>query len=212
MDSDITLGETGPPHRRLTATLCEYGGSRLLDLRVWYLEKKTKEYRRTRKGLSLTRDNFQFLHELFSGKFEQIASWLDVSYVPEEAAIKRERDEAALLRSERQLGDIRHRIFAGHKGAPFAHVSGQGGETVVDFNATHPFISTGLCSSDSDSRCRDRERFLAVLLAGFSRACESLSDASAVKADALFEALLEEWSAILSGLDLVGEDEGGHGE
>ena len=53
-----TLLEDGPAHKRLTLTLTEFGDARLLDIRYWYFDKKSGEYKSTRKGISLTGPKF----------------------------------------------------------------------------------------------------------------------------------------------------------
>ena len=54
----------------------EYEGNKLLDVRKYYKDKKTKEYKPTRKGISLSRLQFEAINNAFNSRYEDIEDWL----------------------------------------------------------------------------------------------------------------------------------------
>ncbi|MCB9914972.1 MAG: transcriptional coactivator p15/PC4 family protein [Planctomycetes bacterium] len=69
------IAATGSKSNRLVAQLSEYEGERLLNLRRWYLDKKTREWMPTKKGLSLTARGYTFLTSVIHEYGGAIADW-----------------------------------------------------------------------------------------------------------------------------------------
>ena len=69
------IAATGTKRNRLVAQLSEYNGERLLNLRRWYLDKKTNEWMPTKKGLSLTARGYTFLTSVIQEYRVSILDW-----------------------------------------------------------------------------------------------------------------------------------------
>ena len=79
MNKPRVLLEDGSKKRRLIVTLQEYMERPLLNLRYWYEDKKTKEMKPTRNGVTLNRTNYLALKSSITDHHDEIMEYLDVS-------------------------------------------------------------------------------------------------------------------------------------
>lgn len=195
-DADRVLAEEGLPSKRLVLKLTHFEESRLLDIRYWYLDKKTSEFRPTSKGIALTRRNFLCLRDTVEHRSEQILDWLSISYVPEHVTdyeIRQEKTNADLdLESPKVEIDLQMEP----REASFFHVTRAGGEAKVTLNTAHPFVGALTEALQANDSTRLTE-LLARLLLCHAQAAHSLSDSPATHADVLLDQLDHNWSRLL---------------
>lgn len=72
------IAATGTKRNRLVAQLSEYQGERLLNLRRWYLDKRTNEWIPTKKGVSLSARAYSFLVSVIQEFGDDILDWLGI--------------------------------------------------------------------------------------------------------------------------------------
>lgn len=193
---DRVIGEDGPASKRLVVRLSHYEESQLLDIRYWYQDKKTSEYRPTGKGISLTRRNFQFLRDMIERKTERILDWLSISYVPEEVAAYDARQAEANADLDLATPPSRLSLVREPRDAEFFHVSRNGGEAVVNLNEAHPFVAH-LLAAVGDGDEVEAKALLARLLLCHAQAELALADAPATHSTVLFDQLRFNWSGLL---------------
>ena len=190
------LAEDGPPNKRLVFKLTHFEESRLLDLRYWYHDKKTAEFRPTAKGLSLTRKNFQCLKDMVDAKSEEILDWLSISYVPKNVADydKRQADKNSDL--ELETPNLELKTSQDERDTAFFHVSRSGNDAAVTLNTAHPFV-TALLATASEGDGEALTNLVAKLLLCLAQSQDSLADSPATHSSILFDQVNHNWSRLL---------------
>lgn len=196
MIKEKTLAEDGSEKKKLIIRLTEYEGNRLLDLRFCYFSKKDGEWQRTRKGIMLNRENFICARKTFDSNNEEILDWLGIGYVPEHVESYASEQEKAVKKSTYAPGRVTACANEQPRNPAFFEVVHQGGNTVVEFNKSHPLFKRQETSSDGGAKDLD---LLSVVLASYHRARERLGDSSATDASILFDQLEHDWSSFLKG-------------
>ena len=77
-DLDDALVVAGSKKQPFVVSFSEYSDRKLLDVRKYYLDKKTGETKPSRKGISLNRLQFEVLHHVFEEKCEEIEKWFEL--------------------------------------------------------------------------------------------------------------------------------------
>jgi hypothetical protein len=181
--------EQGSSHSRFVIALDEYEGHRYLDLREWFLEKKTKKWRPKKKGITLNRDRFRVVLELVEQKSEEVMDWLGIGYVPEHVARYVEAQEQAAITNEFVVGDLEISTHSERRDPRFFRVDHRGNTDKVSLNTEHR-----IASKLSDP---DQAWIVGAMLAAFSRARVMLGDAPATDPEILFEQLEQDWARYL---------------
>jgi hypothetical protein len=195
-DGDRVLAEDGPPKNRLVLRLTHYGETCLLDIRNWYLDKKTSEFRPTRKGISLSRRNFLWLKRVVDDKSEEILDWLSISYVPENVAAYEERQAQRNAELELESPAVEVDTREERRDVSFFHVTRSGSKATVTLNTAHPFV-IALFEALPPADNTEIKELLAHLLLCHAEAAEGLSDAPATHASVLLDQLTHDWSRLL---------------
>jgi hypothetical protein len=194
--ADRVLAEDGPPRKRLVLKLTHFEESRLLDLRYWYQDKKTSEFRPTGKGVSLTRKNFLCLKETVERRSEEILDWLSISYVPEYVTDYEARQVKTNADLDLETPTVEVTAEEVPRDVSFFHVTRTGGHAKVTLNTAHPFVAT-LMEALKEGDGAAVTEIVAQLLLCHAQAQESLSDSPATHADVLFDQLTHDWSRLL---------------
>lgn len=136
------LIEDGPDHKRLRITLKEFKGTPLLDVRYWYVDKKTKDLKPTAKGVSLTKANYLGLRSVAVDHHDSVMEYLDVGSVAvshggdssliakqvaqKQQSVKSISIEFAILKPSYRLYDVEYK----------------GGLAIITLNKSHLFVRT----------------------------------------------------------------------
>lgn len=195
-DTDRVLAEDGPASKRLVLRLTHFEESRLFDLRYWYKDKKTSEFRPTGKGLSITRKNFLCLKETVERRSEEILDWLSISYVPKHVAAYEARQAKTNADLELVSPTVELETQEAPRDVSFFHVTRAGGDAKVTLNTAHPFVRE-LMEALSSVDGTPLADLLARLLICHAEAAESLADSPATHADVLLDQLAHNWSRLL---------------
>ena len=194
-----TLLEDGPAHKRLTLSLTEFGDARLLDIRYWYFDKKSSEYKSTKKGISLTGSKFNAVIGALVGNRDEISQWLDVATVPEHVLEYAERQDSAI---ENNLYSGRA-LAASSEERPrdtrFFEAEHSGGLDKVVFNRSRDFVrrlEEQLQAADAS----DELWFLfSALVTSYVRARAQIADTPVSHPDILLDDLELNWARMLDG-------------
>lgn len=190
------LAEDGPPSKRLVIQLSQIEDNRFLDLRYWYQDKKTGEFRPTAKGVALTRKNYLVIKRLVDEKSESILDWLNLSYVPEHVLAYDNRQAATAAELQYSIPNAEVSVETNSRMPSFFEVRSEGGAAEVALNDAHPFTSSFLEAIDDGDPSRARQ-LLAQLLLCHERARNGLMASPSVHASVLLDQLDFDWSQML---------------
>lgn len=195
--NEETLVEDGPSYKRLAVKLSEFEGHQLLDIRYWYLQKKSGEYRATQKGVAIKGQQYKLITRTLVENSEKILKWLDQATVPEHVLKYTEGQQAAAEKLLARGGEVATSTMHWPRDPHLFNVKHSGNVDHVALNSACSFIES------FESKLRDVEQadviwsLLGHLFAAFRRACSKYQDAPATDPVALFEQVELEWSRIL---------------
>lgn len=128
-------GETLATDGNLVLALREYKGSRFLDIRKYFRDKYTKEFKPTTKGIAVNGKTYQVIKRILNQFDDKIVAW-----------IKDDSEQMRLLEAKQKLVD-REKLSAVSievkedkwKSPEIFKVSPKGGKNTIVYNNTHPF-------------------------------------------------------------------------
>lgn len=139
--SEVTLIEDGPERNRLRVQLTEFRGTPLLQLRFWYKDKETDEFKPTRKGLALSKNNYLAVKSVISDFHDDVMQHL--GYGAKGALSDGDHEEVKASR-ERQIesvSDYQVRIEPLRPVSKLYEMSFEGSVASLVLNSSHPFVS-----------------------------------------------------------------------
>jgi hypothetical protein len=137
IDDEGLILVAGSKKAPLVCELSSYEGMKLLDVRKYFTKKSSGELTPTKKGISLTRVQYEALSEVFQEKNEAIESWFDESLTDQEGNVK------SLQKSRLRTDDYRVEISE-WKGFEMSRYEQLGGDSVLKLNKSHPWVATTL--------------------------------------------------------------------
>jgi len=192
---DKILGEDGPARRRKRFSLNEYEGNRLFELREYY--EKDGEFRPTRKGINLNRDNFMELKRVFDRDEDIILEWLRIGYVPEEVLRYQQAMEEARQKNFHLVGNVMAEEVDNFRDNHLFHVSHQGGTDVVQINTSNKFAQA-ITSEELAKLSTEEIRGLIIrIFAAYGRARTLLMNSPTTTPELFFESVEYDWSKFL---------------
>lgn len=187
-DTGRILAQIGAEDSPLLIKLDEYKGRRLVDIRRYYKDKKTKDLLPTRKGLSLTIGTFSSLEEIAFKFGRDIKDWL--SSANSNALDMVCRSEAVEKNSEfAQDFEIKFDSWRGHN---FFSIKSEGSKNVITFNDFNAFV-------EGTKKKKNHEEIfhsIAAVIVTFKRAAYRFDDDD-FNYDSLFNSLEYEWGNLL---------------
>jgi hypothetical protein len=133
IDDECLILVAGSKKSPLICQLTKYQEMKLIDVRKYYTNKASGELVATKKGVSLTRIQYEALSEVFQEKNEIIESWFDDSQIAQETNAK--------SLQERRLHPDTYKIdISEWKGTEISRYEQVGGESVLKLNKNHPWI------------------------------------------------------------------------
>lgn len=175
MPENRIVGSIGSPQRPILISLGEIEGSRVVDIRRYYVDKTTQELRPTQKGISIQAANFAEIFACLSDAYGQITEWLEGGSVTDHVKRQNAAVKAAASGRKPKLK------MEAWRGASFFEVKTHGSDIEVALKADHP-VASRIQSVKSSA---DAAQLLADLLAAFDHAAGS----SGVDEDAAIVAL-----------------------
>jgi Transcriptional Coactivator p15 (PC4) len=186
-----SLGSSSSPIR---ITLSDLGGTHVVDIRKYYLDKTTNELRPTQKGIAIREDNFTELLAVLSENEAAILDWLRGSISPA-AMVGRSNIRQALLSQPTRVSCEEDGYI---RGARFFECAHQGCEIKITFAAAHPLsVELGKLEKGGESV----GQLIGILVAGLELAREMTSPSSSANSSMVsYAALMMNWGVALKHL------------
>ena len=188
------LGEEGPEGNRTRFILNPFKGNRLLDIRKYYRDKKTGDFRPTSKGINLNRDTFMELKRVLDRDEETILEWLRIGHVPEEVLRYQQAQEEAKKKNFRLVGRVSIEEVNNFRDRKMFDVRHEGGHDIVELNSSHPFVQAISVDEIAAMNAEEIRGLFARLLAAFGRSRTLLIGGGASEPEILFEQSVFDWS------------------
>ncbi|NMA28388.1 MAG: hypothetical protein GX934_11565 [Burkholderiales bacterium] len=193
-EAEVVLASAGSERNLLVFKLTEFEGNRLLDVRKYFLDKKSGELCPTRKGIALGESGFSVLKQVIEEKQADITDWFI-----EDAVV---RGVASNVTRMNQAGDALskiehsvHVLFEDWKSPAFFRAEFEGPLTLLFLNTRHPFARrlADLVAEDNPS-----SHIVISMLEGFARAKHLYDGESSGVAEVLLDGLLVNWGLIMT--------------
>lgn len=186
----VAVGSKSNP---IIIALNEFEGQQLLDIRRYYLDKKTKELKPTKKGISLPFAAATQVLDVLQASRDKVFAWLQAApggYAEAAAAAMAARTAAR----DQEARSAKHFEVKSHstKETAFFSVSQHGASDVIRLNASHPVYNALTTCNDTKA-----PEVLQRILAAYSRAKGLFADHIDADADTFFAIFEHEWGLIL---------------
>lgn len=184
LDDESLILVAGSKKAPLVCQLSSYEGLKLIDVRKYFANKSTGKLTATKKGISLTRIQYEALSGIFQEKNKIIEEWFDSSMTMQETNA-RSLQESKLKPDEYSI-DISE-----WKGPEMTRYEQVGGESVLKLNKIHPWIATLLTMIPD---CQNNEIFLHIcsLMQAYHKA-QNLIDSKNLDALEISETIESSW-------------------
>ena len=192
--SDRILGEEGPERNRTRFYLNSYEGNRLLDIRKFYRDRKTGDFKPKRQGINLNRDTFMELKRVLDRDEDLILDWLRIGHVPEEVLRYQQAQEEAKKKNFRLVGEVDIEEVNNFRDLKMFDVRHEGGRDIVELNSAHAFVQS--ISEEELAKMTPTEirGLFARVFAAFGRSRTLLLGGGASEPEILFEQSVFDWS------------------
>ena len=198
--AQIKIGSKTNP---IVITLSYYKSSSIIDIRRYYLDKKSGEYLPTKKGIALQQRNFSLLLDALRESEKEINRWFTSS----ESVALQEAAESLVKRVEAQEAQMRSAgpvvsLKDSWRSPNFFEVSSEGASERLVYNERHPLYKQYLSDSDSNDSEFEEGRVIPAeildkLLVSYHKAKIMLEGGGDQDPGLLFSALEYEWGMIL---------------
>jgi hypothetical protein len=198
MIEENIIASAGSKSNSLVIKKTEWEGQRMVDVRKYYYNKSKKEFSPTRKGISLTHDNFSFIKQALLEHEPEIQEWLcqDVS-----DAVMKNADGQAQARQKAKSSSRKIKLkLSNWKSPEIFEFESEGGTVTLTYNESHRFHnSLRLALSSLSPEQSDKvSHIIDSLLVSFGRAMHLCEDAPIISPDALLDNLIFNWGLILN--------------
>jgi hypothetical protein len=190
MNNSKILDESGSSQKRKVFSLGTYEGHRYFEVEEYYLDRRIQEWKK-KKGVSINKDAYSILRNVIVNRNEEILSWLNVNYVPENIARYEELQNSAAERSGAVVGERQVGGYKETRDPRFADIKFEGGVDRVLYNHAHPL------SAELSDAGPAAEAVVSALLQAFHRARTLLAGTPAVDSETLLTHLEHDWAKFL---------------
>ena len=185
----------GSPSNPVIMSLIEYEGYRLLDIRKYFIEKKSNALKPTRKGVSLNAKIAKQIQEAITENAAAIFEWLERGDDSALTEVERAMMARTKATEEEALKPRPFRVKRGEwKGAECFAFESNGAEDHVALNAKHPFYEKLNCSHGVAA---DTCPPIILMLAAYYRAKLRFSGEITSDAEQFFGLFEHEWGLLL---------------
>lgn len=139
--SDLTLIEDGPDRSRLRIQLTEFQGTPLLQLRYWYKDKKSGEFKPTRKGIALTRNNYLAVKSVISDFHDNVMNHLEFGGAKKVGAADLGEVKASQRRRTESISSYGVEVRPIRPMSKLYEVAFEGSSANLILNRNHPFVA-----------------------------------------------------------------------
>lgn len=139
-DNGEVLIEDGPDSKRLRIALTEFKGTPLLDIRYWYVDKKSKELKPTGKGISLTRANYLGLRSIAVDHHDAVMEYLDVGSIASSHGGDSSLIAEQIAKNQQSVKTVEFDIAPLKPSSKLYKVEYKGALATITLNKSHQFV------------------------------------------------------------------------
>lgn len=195
------IAATSGKKNRLVISLDFFKGVKFFSVRQWFVNKQN-EWCPTQKGVSLTRERFDFLLRTIRDHDEEINKWFQDEDATYREVLKAHK--TALKDGERAM--FKKRSYecdkASWRSPEMFRVEAKGGQDKLILNIDHPFVQTLLETANvSDSLSAASEKaaplqMVEILLLSFARTQRLFEEGQEMDQETFFEIVMTNWGLL----------------
>lgn len=195
------IAATSGKKNRLVISLDFFRGAKLFSIRQWFVNKQD-EWCPTQKGVSLTKEKFDFLLRAIRDHDEEIYKWFQNDDITHREVLK--AHNTALKDGERAM--FKKRPYdcdkASWRSPEMFRVEAEGGQDKLVLNIDHPFVKVLLETahvSNSSSATSEKAvllQMVEILLLSFSRTQRLFEEGQEMDQETFFEIIMTNWGLL----------------
>lgn len=196
MSDPIILIEDGPDRKRMRVELSSYEKTPLLNIREWYKDKSTYEMKPSRKGISLTRNNYLAVKSAVHMYHDQIMEHLRITSNGDLSSADASEVKSIHGRRIQPISKIDWSVSNFRPMSAVYIIEFEGPIAVVTFNNAHPYVA----SLEQQTDARARLETLAEFIAGLELARSQSMDEGLMNPATVFELQADRTQRVLTHL------------
>lgn len=196
------IAATSGKKNRLVISLDMFEGIKLFNIRQWFVNK-SGEWSPTKKGVSLSKEKFDFLLRAIKDHEEEVYKWLEDGEDTTHREVSKTHEASLEYREKAMFTKRPYELEKESWRSPeFFRVEAQGGEDKLILNIDHPFIQTLLEITNDSSKSGDqseKEIFLdmvKILLLSFARTQRLFEEGQTLDQETFFELIMTNWGLL----------------
>ena len=130
LPDDHTIGMAGGKGSPLVVRRSSFKGIQTVDIRKYFREKSSGDLKPTRKGLTLTRNQYLFLHSIFEERHDDLVAWLDRSELTDGVPSHARDFSKHVAHEKKRILDAANVIDAGERSVSSRHDEWSSPETL----------------------------------------------------------------------------------
>ena len=191
IEREIYVGPKEYPIKIQTKT---FKGRKYLDIRKWFLERKSNELLPTKKGISLSEYQFEDIIAIISQEKDKISKWFKEK-ISEEEIVETLIQQAGI---RRKIAEEAKEFKTGTKKLNenrFFKVEYENGKTQLTINENHQLAKEIEKINKSDKK--GKKKIIEFLLISFNQTMQMFDVDEKIKFSDFEELLIHNWSIIL---------------
>jgi tRNA G10 N-methylase Trm11 len=191
IEREIYIGPKEYPIKIQTKT---FKGRKYLDIRKWFLERKSNELLPTKKGISLSEYQFEDIIAIISQEKDKISKWFKEK-ISEEEIVETLIQQAGI---RRKIAEEAKEFKTGTKKLNenrFFKVEYENGKTQLTINENHQLAKEIEKINKSDKK--GKKKIIEFLLISFNQTMQMFDVDEKIKFSDFEELLIHNWSIIL---------------
>lgn len=182
----------GPKEYPIKIQIKTFKGKKYLDIRKWFLDRKTNEILPTKKGISLNDYQFQDIINIISEEKEKISSWFKEQATEDEVvnSLIKQSEIRRGLAEEAKAFDAKSEKLTENR---FFKVDYKDGKTELILNENHQLYK----EINKKNSCEDLKNIINLLFISFNQTIQLFDTDEKIKASDFEDFLVHNWSIIL---------------
>ena len=131
------LVEDGPDRKKFRVMLDNYEGRNLLNLRYWYKDKSTGEFKPTRQGITITATNYLAFKSVVAMHDEEVTQHLNQGSTSVEVSAAAQRANAKAAAVAREVSKMELAVDSFRPSTEMFKIEYEGGIAKITINKKH---------------------------------------------------------------------------
>ena len=182
----------GPKEYPIKIQIKTFKGKKYLDIRKWFLDKKTNEILPTKKGISLNDYQFQDIINIISKEKEKISNWFKEKITEDEVvdSLIKQSEIRRNLAEEAKAFSAKSEKLTENK---FFKVDYKNGKTELILNENHQLYK----EINKKNSIENLKNIINLLFISFNQTIQLFDTDEKIKASDFEDFLVHNWSIIL---------------